>query len=117
MAGYAAESLFKPDRAFSLETFRTPDDRDLQAALDILESLRPPVTDSPQCEAALEKAWHDARAVIAANRSRLLLIANELVRQSVRDGEVVEGLVSLTPAQVSRLLSDSGVPPENRSGL
>jgi hypothetical protein len=107
MAGYAAESLYEPGRAFSVQDFSTPDDRDHQAALAILQSLRPPVTDAAHCEPALERAWNDARAVVSASWSQLLVIANALVRLSVRNGEVVEGLVALTPTQVSKLLGSS----------
>lgn len=104
MAGYAAESLLAPSTGFSLTRFKFPDDRDFAAAVDILRMMQPPVTGQSALEAAMERAWHDARQLVVANWLRMTAIADELVRLSHPGGETVSCHILLTPKALSQLL-------------
>lgn len=107
MSGYAAESVYTASPAFSLAEFQTPDDRDFEAALALLRSMPPAVMSPGQYARALEKAWNEARAIIASNWHKLIALTSELVRLSQRDGEVIECQIELLPLDVSRLLAAS----------
>ena len=105
MAGYGAQSLVARSTDFSLVQFKFPDNRDFTAAVDVLRFMNPPVTFPSDYEAAMERAWHDARQVVVANWPRLVAVADELVRRSQRDGEIVACHIVLTPHDLSQLLS------------
>jgi hypothetical protein len=104
MAGYAAQSLLAPPSGFSLAQFRFPDDRDFAAAVYILHSMQPPVTAVRDYEAAMERAWHDARHLLVANWRRMAAVADELVRLSHRNGELGACHVVLTTKDLSQIL-------------
>ena len=108
MAGYAAESLLAPSIGFSLTQFKFPDDRDFAAAVDVLRLMQPPVTGPSAPEAAMERAWHDARQLVVANWLRLAAIADELVRLSHPHGETVACHILLTPKDLSQRLLAGG---------
>jgi hypothetical protein len=106
MAGYGAQSLLAPTNGFSLSEFKFPDDRDFAAAIDVLRSMQPPVTDPRDAEAAMNHAWLDARQLVAANWHRLTAIADELVGRSHRNGQTIACHILLTSKELSRLFSD-----------
>ena len=108
MGGYAAQSLLAHSTVFSLAEFKFPDDRDFAAAVDILRSMRPPVTSLRDREAAMEGAWLEARQLVAANWQRMAAIADELVRRCQQDGEIVVCHIVLTPKDLSQLLPAGG---------
>ncbi len=108
MAGYAAESLLAPSTGFSLTQFKSPDNRDFAAAVDVLRLMQPPVTGQSDYEAAMEHAWHDARHLVVANRLRMAAIADELVRLSHPHGEIVGCHILLTPRDLSQFLPAGG---------
>ena len=108
MAGYAAESLLAASTGFSLTQFKFPDDRDFAAAADVLRLMQPPVTGQSAVEAAMERAWHDARQLVVANWLRMAAIADELVRLSHPRGEIVACHILLTPKDFAQLLPAGG---------
>jgi hypothetical protein len=103
MGGYAAESLLAPPSDFSLRQFTFPDDRDFGAAVEVLRSMQPPVIGPRDLEAAMARAWNDARQVLVANWHRMTTIADELVRLSHPNGETVACHIVLTPKELSLL--------------
>lgn len=105
MAGYAAQSLLAPTNGFSLAEFKSPDDRDFAAAVDVLSWMHPPVTYPPAIEAAMRQAWLDARQLVTANWQRMAAIADELVRCSHQNGEAIGYRILLTPKDLARLFS------------
>jgi hypothetical protein len=104
MAGYAAESLLTPSNGFSVARFQSPDDRDFAAAVDVLRLMEPPVTGQSAPEAAMERAWHDARQLVVANWMGMAAIADELVRLSHPHGETAACHILLTPQDLRKLL-------------
>jgi len=110
LAGDAAESLFATSTGFSLAAFKSPDDRDFAAAVDILLSMRPPVAEPRYQETAMERAWHDARQLVVANWQHMTAIADELVRRCHRNGEMVACHIVLTPKELSQLLASGSTP-------
>jgi len=105
MAGYASVSLLSPPTSFSVRQFTDTDDRDYGAAVDILGSTQPPLLQPREREAAMERAWHDARRVVEANWRRMTAIADELMRLSHPNGDTTACHIVLTPQDLSRLFS------------
>jgi hypothetical protein len=108
MAGYAAQSLLSPSTGFSLAQFKFPDDRDFTAAVDVLGLMQPSVNGPSDHEAAMGRAWHEARQLVVANWPRMTTVADELVRLTQRDGETVACNIVLTRRDLSRLLAAGG---------
>lgn len=107
MAGYASQSLLAPVTGFSLAQFKFPDDRDFAAAVDVLSLMHPPVTDPGEIEAAMNRAWLEARQIVAANWRGMAAIADELVRPSHRNGETVACHTVLTTKDLAQLFSEA----------
>lgn len=105
MAGYAAQSLLAPTNGFSIAEFKFPDDRDFGAAIDVLSWMQPPVRDARAAEAAMSKAWLDARQLVAANWQRMGTIGDELVRRSHSNGKAIDCQILLSAKEIAQLLA------------
>ena len=104
MAGYAAVSLIEQQAGFSIRAFTFPDDRDYNAAAELLGSMKPAVVEERAVHAAMEQAWSDARQVVGTHVHALRTIAAELMRLSHPNGETVACQLALTPLDLSKLL-------------